>query len=244
MTDDPTIIACSGVCKAFYGKRVLEGVDLRVQRGEVLGLLGPNGGGKSTLLLAMAGLIRPDSGQVLVDGTPAHQLARKAAGTIGLITATPGLYPLLSGRENLHFFGALYGLTPEQTDERTEELVSRLRLADQLQHRAATYSSGMQQKVSLARALLMDPPALLLDEPTSNLDPLSAGIIFETARAHADRGSAVVWVTHDLHAAEQICDRVAFVDRRVHHITTFDAPRVVPDGGPLLATWRETLGEL
>jgi ABC-2 type transport system ATP-binding protein len=247
VTDTPrpnAIVTVSDVHKAFYGKVVLDGCSLDVCPGEVVGLIGPNGGGKSTLLLTLAGLVKPDRGTVEVQGTPAHRLALDAAGTVGLITATPGLYPLLSGWENLDFFGNLYGLKPSEVRERVDELVSALRLADQLQYRAATYSSGMQQKVSLARALLMQPKVLLLDEPTSNLDPLSAHVIHGTARQHADRGNCVVWVTHDLAAAEQICDRVAFVDKHVHHVSVFDSPRQVPPGGKLMQTWLQTLGEL
>jgi ABC-type multidrug transport system ATPase subunit len=101
----------------------------------------------------------------------------------------------------------------------------------------------MQQKISLARALLIEPPLLLLDEPTSNLDPLSAEIVHRTARAHADSGRSVVWVTHDLHAAEQICDRVALVSRTVLHTASFDGPRAVPPRSHLLDVWRERLGD-
>jgi ABC-type multidrug transport system ATPase subunit len=98
----------------------------------------------------------------------------------------------------------------------------------------------MQQKVSVLRALLMDPPVLLLDEPTANLDPLSASIIHRTAREHADRGHCVIWVTHDLHAVEKICDRAALVSRTVHYIETFDGPRSVPEDTPLMRRGRET----
>lgn len=231
----------AAVHKAFSGKVVLEGCTLDVYPGEVLALIGPNGGGKSTLLLTMAGLVKPDRGSVTIKGTAAHRMALDASGSVGLITATPGLYPLLSGRENLDFFGKLYGLGPATVAERTATLVEALGLSNQLDYRASTYSSGMQQKVSIARALLMNPPVLLLDEPTSNLDPLSAHEVHGTARRHADAGNAVVWVTHDLHAAEQICDRVAFVSRKVHHIEVFDTPRHVPPGGELVTRWRQVL---
>jgi ABC-2 type transport system ATP-binding protein len=217
---------------------VLDGLDLTVERGEVLGLIGPNGGGKSTTLLLMAGLIRPDAGDVRVDGAPAHRVALDRSGTVGLITAVPGLYPLLSGWENLFFFGSLYGLPPEETRRRVHDLARDLGILDRLSARTATFSSGMQQKVSLLRALLMDPALLLLDEPTSNLDPFAARTILEAARAHADRGRAVVWVTHDLTAAEAVCDRAVLVRQRVLHTERFDGPRALATEGRLAAAWR------
>lgn len=175
-------------------------------------------------------------------GTPAHRVALHAQGTVGLITATPGLYPLLRGWENLVFFGRLYGLSPDDTRARVHDLAQALDLADALHARTATFSSGMQQKVSLLRALLMAPPVLLLDEPTANLDPLSAHVIHATARAQADAGKGVIWVTHDLAAAERLCDRVALVAGRIAALQTFDSPRAVPPAGRLLDTWRDALG--
>lgn len=228
-----------GLRKRYRGREVLAGVDLDVHDGEVLGLIGPNGGGKSTLLLAMAGLIRPDEGSVQVSGISAHQLALNASGTVGLITAVPGLYPLLTGWENLTFFGALYGLSATTCKDRVRAMAEELHLLDHLDDRVAAYSSGMQQKVSVLRALLMDPPVLLLDEPTANLDPLSAESIHRTARRHADRGRAVVWVTHDLHAAEQICDRVCLISRSVLHTEPLTGPRAVSARSRLLERWRE-----
>jgi ABC-type multidrug transport system ATPase subunit len=208
----------------------------------VLGLVGPNGGGKTTLLLTLAGLVRPTSGSVEVRGVPAHRLALEGTGTVGLITATPGLYPLLTGWENLEFFGALYGLSKEEVRARTAGFVGELELHGHLDRPVSTGSSGMQQKISIARALLMRPPLLLLDEPTSNLDPVSAEVVHRTARAHADAGHAVVWVTHDLVAAEQVCDRVALVAQRVLHVEAFAGPRTVPSRSRLLSLWHERLG--
>ncbi|HMV65618.1 MAG TPA: ABC transporter ATP-binding protein [Myxococcota bacterium] len=237
------VVEVRGVHKGFGGRAVLDGVDLDVLPGEVLGLIGPNGGGKSTLLLAIAGLIRPDRGVVTLGGVPAHRVAIERSGTVGLITAVPGLYPLLSGWENLEFFGALYGLGAAATRARVGDLAEELGVRSLLDVRAAACSSGMQQKVSLLRALLMDPSVLLLDEPTSNLDPLAAHTIYRAARAIADRGRSVVWVTHDLAAAEQICDRVALVRGHVHATLRFDGPRAEPAPGRLIDVWRGALGD-
>ncbi|MBX2803937.1 MAG: ABC transporter ATP-binding protein [Myxococcales bacterium] len=195
------------------GHAVLHDVGLQLQAGEVFGLIGPNGGGKSTLLLVLAGLVAPTAGTVQVDGVDAEQLALLSSGVVGLITAEPGLYPLLTGRENLHFFGGLYGLSSSEVDERAEPVARSLGVAEQLDRPSTVYSSGMRQKVSLARALLLRPKVLLLDEPTSNLDPLSSETLHRAVRSQADEsGVAVVLATHDLHAAEHVCDRVGAVN--------------------------------
>jgi ABC-type multidrug transport system ATPase subunit len=226
-----------------YGERdVLSGVDLELAAGEVLGLIGPNGGGKSTLLLLMSGLVKPTSGTVSIDGVPCHQLAIAQSGAVGLITAEPGIYPLLTGRENLEFFGGLYGLSAADTEARARPLVDRLDLAGALDRRTAEWSSGMRQKLSLARALVMNPRVLLLDEPTANLDPIASRAIHEAIRAEADRGVAVVLATHDLPHAEAICDRVAVIAGRIRAVEAFGGPRAVAPPGRLHALYVSATG--
>lgn len=241
MTEQQPVIEARSLSRRFGKKWVLQGVDLQLTKGEIVGLIGPNGAGKSTLLLLMAGLVKPSDGAVLIDGMDAHLVALQRNGTVGLITAHAGLYPLLTGRENLQFFGRLFGLDPSETDARVAPLLNELGLDVELDTRVGAYSSGMQQKVSLARALLMDPAVLLLDEPTSNLDPVSAHSIYATVRKRADEGLTVGLVTHDLNAVEQICDRAAFVAGGVKHIEILDGPRGTPQHGQLLDIWREVL---
>lgn len=218
---------------------VLAGVQLEVRAGEVLGLVGPNGGGKSTLLLLLAGLLAPSGGRVTVAGVPARALATQRTGSVGLITAEPGLYPLLTGWENLAFFGGLFGLSAREVRERGEALVEALDLGEAMDRRCGGWSSGMRQKLSLVRARLMRPRLLLLDEPTANLDPVSADTLWRTVRDAADEGLAVVLVTHDLVAAEAICDRVAIVEGTIKHVETLDAERHVPVPGRLLPLYRQ-----
>jgi ABC-type multidrug transport system ATPase subunit len=215
--------------RTFGAATVVDGVDLRLASGEVLGLVGPNGGGKSTVLMLLAGLVRPTSGTVTVDGIPAHDLALNAAGTIGLITAEPGLYPALTVRENLHWFAGLYGRAPAEVDARLPALLAGLDLEPHLDRRAGELSSGQRQKASLVRALLLEPRVLLFDEPTANLDAVAADVIHRAIRARADAGIAVVLCTHDLRAAEAICDRVAVLNRTLREVVSFDGPRAVPD---------------
>jgi ABC-type multidrug transport system ATPase subunit len=238
------VVSIQGVEQRFgHQPPVLQDVSLELHEGEVLGLLGPNGGGKSTLLMLMAGLIAPTEGTVTVEGTPATDLALTNSGKVGLITAEPGLYPLLTGWENLHYFGGLFGLNRAEVERRAHPLLEELEL-DQasLALRSGGYSSGMRQKVSLARALLLEPRLLLLDEPTSNLDPLSTQTLHAAVRRHADRGVAVGLVTHDLFAASHICNRVALIGGRVLAEKTLEGARSIPDPGPLYHLYAETVG--
>jgi len=225
-----------------FGKRVvLSGLSLTVSEGEVMGIVGPNGGGKSTLLLLMSGLLRPTAGKVLVCGIEAHALSLAAAGRVGLVTARPGLYPLLTGRENLRHFGGLFGFSPDEVDEKAEPLTRALELTTGFDERVGQLSTGMQQKLSLIRALLLSPKLLLFDEPTANLDPLASRALYVEVRRRADEGLACVLVTHDLFAAEAVCDRVLIIDGKVKRELQF-ADRRAPVTGPLLTAWQEAIG--
>ena len=232
------VVRAVGLSRSYGSRAVLSDVTIDVMPGEVLGLIGPNGGGKSTLLLLIAGLIRPTAGSVVVDGLPAAEIALHRRGTVGLITNEAGVYPLLTGRENLRFFGGLYGLSPADVDARARPFLDDLDLTRDIDRRTSEWSSGMRQKLSLARALVMAPKLLLLDEPTANLDPLAAHAIHVAVRAQADRGVAVVIATHDLIAAEAICDQVALVRGRIVRCERFTGPRNPPAPGRLLDLYR------
>lgn len=238
--DGGPIVVLQSVGRSFGDRPVLAGIELTVSGGEMVGVVGPNGGGKSTLLFLMAGLLRPTTGRVLVCGLDAWALSLAAAGRVGLVTARPGLYPLLTGRENLHHFGGLFGLSEREVDERAEPLARALELT-RLDERVSRLSTGMQQKLSLVRALLLSPKLLLFDEPTANLDPLAARALYAEVRRRADEGLACVLVTHDLSAAEAVCDRVLLLDGTIKRELRF-AERRAPLSGPVLAAWQEALG--
>ncbi|MDP1917089.1 MAG: ABC transporter ATP-binding protein [Myxococcales bacterium] len=235
------IVTMENTTRSFGARAVLSGVTLTVSAGEMIGIVGPNGGGKSTLLLLMAGLLRPTSGRVTVCGVDAFALSLTSAGSVGLVTARPGLYPLLTGRENLHHFGGLFGLSPAEVDAKAEPLARTLELtAAGFETRAGQLSTGMQQKLSLIRALLLSPKLLLLDEPTANLDPLASRALYAEVRTRADAGLACVLVTHDLSAAEAVCDRVLLVNGGIKRELTFSDHRA-PLTGPTLKAWQELL---
>lgn len=238
------LISAQAVGRRFGKRQVLQDVNLEVQAGEFLALIGPNGGGKSTLLLLMAGLITPTSGTLLVDGRPAEDVALETKGSVGLITARPGFYPLLTGAENLTFFGGLYGLSSSEVAAKVAPLAEELGISDSLDLSVDGYSSGMQQKLALVRALLMAPKVLLLDEPTANLDPISADSLYRTTRSRADAGLAVIVVSHDLHAVQQVCDRVAVVEGTVVHTQDLPGAKTVPEASGLLALYKSHVRDL
>lgn len=221
------------------GRAVLEAVDLELRAGEVLGIIGPNGGGKSSLLFLFAGLLRPTAGAVDVLGMAAHALPARRSGQVGLLTANPGLYPLLTGWENLRFFMGLFGMSPAQIEERSTVWVERTGLAEAMTRPVGGWSTGMQQRLSLVRALMLEPRVLLLDEPTANLDPLAAHTIQTAMREVAERGVAVAWVTHDLMGADAICDRVAVLNRRLGPVLAGRGAALRPS--PLLAHYQGAL---
>jgi len=236
---DP-LVTLQDAGKAFGKTEVLRDITLTIARGEVLGLVGPNGGGKSTLLLLMAGLLHPTAGTVRVCGITAHELALTSAGKVGLVTARPGLYPLLTGRENLQHFAGLFGLSRDEIERKAAPLLEALALGEGLDRRVGTWSTGMQQKLSLVRALLLSPEVLLFDEPTANLDPVATQTLYETLRGRADEGLACALVTHDLAAAESICDRVLLLEGTIRRELAY-AERRTPPTSRLLEAWREEL---
>lgn len=206
-----TIVSLSNAGRAFGNKSVLHSIDAEIRSGEVVGIIGPNGGGKSTLLMMMAGLLTPTTGTVRVCGTLAHQLAREQAGTVGLVLARPGMYPLLKGWENLIYFGNLFGMTAETIKKKATPLLDAFDLSNHMDKPLQVWSTGMQQKLSLVRALILSPKLLLFDEPAANLDPIASNTLYDTLRQRANQTEnppACVCVTHDLAAAERVCDRV------------------------------------
>jgi ABC-2 type transport system ATP-binding protein len=204
-------VSLKSVSRKFGQTTVLKGVDLEVAAGELVALIGPNGGGKSTLLMMMAGLLSPTSGTVTVCGLPAQRLALESAGKVGLVLARPGLYPLLTGWENLNYFGGLFGLEADDVVKKANAHLESVDLLKHMDKRVEGWSTGMQQKLSLVRALLLEPEVLLFDEPAANLDPLAAMTMYEELRSRADAGLACVLVTHDLEAAENFCNRIFLI---------------------------------
>jgi len=203
-----------GVGKAFGNLTALEGVDLDVQPGEVHVLLGRNGAGKTTLLRILATTVRLDRGSARVGGFDATGQAAEVRARIGVLFGEDrGWYWRLTGRHNLEFFGILRGGRRDDVRQRNEDLLAAVELVEEASKPVGTMSSGMRARLGLARALLFDPPALLLDEPSSHLDPLAAAEFRDRVRAVAATGTAILMSTHDLHEAASVADRVTGLDR-------------------------------
>lgn len=196
-----------------YGDTVaVHGLSLDVRPGEVFGLLGPNGSGKSTTIAAIVGAHPPASGTIHVDGRVEADAPYAYRRSIGLVPQELALYEDFSARHNVRFFGRLYGLTGRELAERTEEVLSFVRLSEQADRPARTFSGGMQRRLNLACALVHRPRLLLLDEPTVGIDIQSRDAIFASLRQLAESGSALVYTTHHLEEAELLCDRIGIMD--------------------------------
>jgi len=188
-------------------------LSLVTRAGEVYGLLGPNGAGKTTTLRMLLGLLAPTHGEVDILGTRVSEDLQKIRQQVGLVSASAGLYQWLSPLETLRYFATGYGLSKQQTAERIEELVSRMGLSGFLHRRTATLSTGQKQRVNLARALVHDPPVVLLDEPTRGLDVVGSQVVFDFVAELRQTGKAVIVCTHQLDEAQRLCDRFGLL----HH---------------------------
>lgn len=208
-----------GLAHAYPGPRepvaALRAVTLTIPRGEFFGLFGPNGAGKTTFIRVLATLVVPTAGSARVLGLDVVRDAARVRAQIGLVFSNENaLYGRLTGRQNLEFFAALQGLAPGAARRRSAELLAFLGLTDAADRPAQAYSTGMRQKLNVARALLHDPPVIFLDEPTKGLDALTAEALRDLLRHELveRRGKTVLLTTHDLGEMEQLCDRVAVLD--------------------------------
>jgi ABC-2 type transport system ATP-binding protein len=198
--------------KQFGSLTAVDGVSFQVEEGQMLGLLGPNGAGKTTTVSMITGLLRPDSGEVLVAGKPLSGDADPAKRNIGIVPQELALYDELSAQENLQLFGSLYGLTGHPLAEAIDRSLGLVQLTDRRKDRVITYSGGMKRRLNLAAALLHDPRILLLDEPTVGVDPQSRNAIFDNLEEVKRQGKAIVYTTHYMEEVERMCDRVVIMD--------------------------------
>jgi len=215
-----------------------------VQAGEVYGLLGPNGAGKTTTLRMILGLLQPTSGDADVDGYRATHDPDEVKRRIGTVSATAGLYQWLTPREMILFFADLYGVRPQDARERLDDLRALLDLSPFVDQRCGTLSTGQRQRVNLARALIHDPPIMLLDEPTLGLDVVGSQIIFDYIAHVRSRGKAVIVSTHRLDEAQRLCDRFGLLHRgRLRHEGTLKQLQDETGCTSLVEMFLQLLGE-
>ncbi|HVK20468.1 MAG TPA: ABC transporter ATP-binding protein [Actinokineospora sp.] len=206
------VLECVGLTRRFGERVAVDAVSLRVEPGETYGLLGPNGAGKSTTIRMVCGLLAADSGIVTVAGrTMAPGSAARA--DVGYVPQDVALYPDLSARENLRFFGRMYGLRGPTLAARVAEVLDLVGLADRGGERVESFSGGMKRRLNIGAGLLHRPRLLVLDEPTVGVDPQSRHAILDSVRTFGAAGMAVLYTTHYMEEAERICDRVGIIDR-------------------------------
>jgi len=211
-------IVVSGL-RYYYGKtRAVDGIDFTVDAGEIFGFLGPNGAGKSTTIKMLTGMLAPREGSISIFDTDIAGGRDKVQGRIGVCFEEKNLYIELTAKENLEFFARLFGIQ----DFDALAPLERVGLAERAKERVKTYSKGMRQRLMVARSLINKPDVLFLDEPTDGLDPVSSRAIRKIVKEEADRGAAVVLTTHDMNEADQLSDRVAFINEG--KIVAIDSP--------------------
>ncbi len=216
MSDSP--VRTRSLSKVFYDDsrgevQAVDRVDLACDRGEILGLLGANGAGKTTVLRILSTVLQPTAGQAWIMGHEVREAPEQVRSKLGFYSASTALYPKISPRETLRFFAKVNRYPRKQVTDRVEELVHRFGLEEYADTRVEKLSSGMKQKVSIARTVVHDPPVLIFDEPTVALDVLNAIELRDIISGLRDEGKAILFSTHIMSEAEQLCDRIAII----HH---------------------------
>jgi ABC-2 type transport system ATP-binding protein len=206
------MLAVEGLIRRYGARTAVDGLSLRIARGECLGLLGPNGAGKTSTLAMIAGIARPDAGTVWLDDAPAGTGIADLRHRVGLVPQDLALFDELTAWANLQLFGGLYGLDGATLRQRATEALELVGLAERRDDRVKSFSGGMKRRLNIAGALLHDPDLILLDEPTVGVDPQSRNAIFGNLEQLKARGKALLYTTHYMEEAERLCDRVLIMD--------------------------------
>lgn len=206
------VLECEGLVKAFDDLVAVDDVGFHIAEGETYGLLGPNGAGKTTSISMIAGILAADAGRVTVGGSEITTRSTDGKAEIGYVPQDIAIYPDLSARENLRFFGKLYGIPKVKLTDRIDEVLDVIGLKDRGDDRTDEYSGGMKRRLNIGIGLLHEPSLLILDEPTVGVDPHSRNSILESVELLGQTGTAVLYTTHYMEEAERLCDRVAIID--------------------------------
>ncbi len=212
MSERDHVLEATGLRKAFGDRVAVNDVGFHIAVGETYGLLGPNGAGKTTTISMVCGLLERDAGDVVVDGRRIDTRSTDAREAIGYVPQELAIYPDLTGRENLRFFGRMYALSGRELDGRVTEILEIIDLTDRAGDRTSEYSGGMKRRLNIGLGLLNRPKLLVLDEPTVGVDPQSRNAILSGVERFRDQGMAVLYTTHYMEEAERLCDRVGVID--------------------------------
>ncbi|MEC9374331.1 MAG: ABC transporter ATP-binding protein [Planctomycetota bacterium] len=236
------MLTLRNISKRFGDVTAVDGVSLELRHGEIFGLLGPNGAGKTTTISMATGLLKPDSGEVDVDGA-GSPASPKVRALLGVAPQSLAIYDELTGEQNLRFFGRLYELPSPTIGERVDRLLHLTGLEEKRRKRVGTYSGGMKRRLNLAVALMHDPRLVLFDEPTAGVDPQSRNAIIEIITALKNEGRTILYTTHYMEEAERLCDRVAIIDHgRILALDTTDG-LISSHGGEAVVTVARVDGE-
>jgi ABC-2 type transport system ATP-binding protein len=214
------MIEAIGLGKRFRSLTAVHDLSFTVGDGEIFGILGPNGAGKTTSVRMLAGLIGPSEGTARINGLELGRDSQRIRAATGILTESPGLHDKLTVRQNLGYYGRLYGLTGAGLRRAVDRYLEVVGLAGQGDRRVAGFSKGMRQKVAIARALLHEPEVVYLDEPTSALDPSAAKTIRDFVATLRDAGRSIVVCTHNLDEAERLCDRIGIMRETLLQVDT------------------------
>jgi ABC-2 type transport system ATP-binding protein len=210
---DGAVLECARLAKRFGDVQAVAEVGFTIAPGETYGLLGPNGAGKTTTISMVCGLLEPDAGEVTVAGRAMSTTATAAKAVLGFVPQELAIYPDLTARENLRFFGRLQGLRGSDLARRIDEILEIIGLTDRADDRTDDFSGGMKRRLNIGIGLLHEPRLLLLDEPTVGVDPQSRNSILQSVEDLGRAGLAVLYTTHYMEEAERLCDRVGIIDR-------------------------------
>ncbi len=212
------MIRVNNLKKVFYDKKrgkieAVNGVDFHCHRGQIFGLLGPNGAGKTTTLRILATMMKPTEGEVLVNGYHVVKEAHKVRQSIGFLSGETGLYDRFTPRETILFFGRINGLSEKLISTRMGDIFKILDMGSFKDVRVDKLSTGMKQKLSIARAIIHDPPVLIFDEPTVGLDVITARVVVNYIKEFRKQGKCIIFSTHQMQEAEKLCDEIAIIHK-------------------------------
>lgn len=212
--ESTNIIEISHLSKTFKGAvdPVVKDISFVVKRNEIFGLLGPNGAGKTTTISILCGLFPPSSGKVLIDGMSLHGDLAEIKQIVGVVPQDIALYPTLTARENLNFYGSMYGLSGKALKDKIELWLENFGLQDAANKRVSSYSGGMKRRVNLIAGILHDPKLLFLDEPTVGVDVQSRNVIIEHLKVLNKAGTTIIYTSHHMDEAEHFCSQVSIID--------------------------------
>jgi ABC-2 type transport system ATP-binding protein len=206
------LLTVTNLSKSFGARRAVDQLSFQVRAGQTVGLIGPNGAGKSSTVSMICGLLRPDSGSIVLDGVTVARGRCGAKRQIGFVPQELALYDDLPALENLKLFGALYGLAGGALAARCAQVLELVQLGERAKEKPATFSGGMKRRLNIAAALMHDPQLLILDEPTAGVDPHSRNAIFETLEQLKRQGRSLIYTSHYMEEVERLADHIVIID--------------------------------